>query len=276
VTLPLLGEVDTTAFSLPVFTLVLAGLDSFNPCAFFVLFFLLSLLIHVHSRARMLLVGGTFVFFSGLLYFLFMSAWLNLFVLAGNRAAINIVAALVALVVAALNVKDFFFFEQGVSLVIPERAKPRLFDRMRGIVQAGSLPAMLAGTVALAVAANTYELLCTAGFPMVYTRALTLHGLRPAHYYLYLAFYNVIYVVPLCGVVLFFVATLGSHKLTEWQGRVLKLLSGCMMGGLGAVLLVKPSLLSSVVVSVSLLLGSLAAAFMLAFAVRSWEKRVQG
>ena len=84
VQLPLLGKIDLRTLSLPAFTLVLAGLDSFNPCAFFVLLFLLSLLVHARNRGHMLIIGGTFVFFSGLVYFLFMAAWLNLFLVAAN------------------------------------------------------------------------------------------------------------------------------------------------------------------------------------------------
>ena len=81
----------------------------------------------------------------------------------------------------------------------------------------------------LALAANMYELLCTAGFPMVYTRTLTLHGLESSTYYLYLALYNLIYVIPLIIIVGVFTLTLGARKLTVNQGRLLKLLSGLMM-----------------------------------------------
>ncbi|HEY6006886.1 MAG TPA: hypothetical protein VIU40_01080 [Geobacteraceae bacterium] len=257
ITVPLFGTVDAATLSLPFFTLVVAALDSFNPCAFFVLFFLLSLLIHVHSRTRMLLIGGIFVFFSGLVYFLFMAAWLNLFLLVGHLPAVTAGAGIVAVVIAAINIKDFFFFEEGVSLVIPDQAKPRLFERMRRIVRAGSLPAMVGSTVVLAAAANAYELLCTAGFPMVFTRVLTLRGLSTARYYLYLAGYNLVYVVPLAAIVAIFVVTLGSRKLTEWQGRLLKLLSGSMMLALGGVLLIRPTLLNNMFASGALLAAAL-------------------
>ncbi len=256
--LPLIGTVDTTRLSLPVLTLVIALLDSFNPCAFFVLFFLLSLLVHAHSRQRMVIIGGIFVLFSGLLYFLFMAAWLNFFLLFGQLKAITITAGIVATAIATLNIKDFFFFKRGISLVIPEQAKPKLFERMRQIMHAGSLPAMLAATVFLAFAANSYELICTSGFPLVFTRALTLESLPLPGYYLYLAIYNVIYVIPLACIVVFFVVTLGSRKLSEWQGRVLKLLSGSMMLTLGIVLLVRPSLLTNSMVSAGLLLLAVA------------------
>ncbi len=259
VAIPFWGEVYTSNMSLPVLTVMIAAMDAFNPCAFFVLFLLLGILVYTHSRKTMVLVGGIFVFFSGFIYFLFMSAWLNLFMLFGRIGIITSVAAIVALTVAVLNIKDFFFFKKGVSLVIPEGAKPRLFERMRNLLKKGSLPSMLTGTIVLAIAANSYELLCTAGFPMIYTRVLTLHGLPTPQYYLYLVFYNLIYMVPLAGIVVLCSVTLGARKFTERQGQVLKLISGLMMLCLGTVLLVEPRLLHNVFISAGLLLLSLAA-----------------
>jgi thiol-disulfide isomerase/thioredoxin len=265
---PFLGKISPASLSLPVFTIVVAGLDSFNPCAFFVLFFLLSLLLHTHSRKKMLLVGGTFVLFSGLIYFLFMMAWLTIFLLLGNLPVITIVAGSVALLVSVINIKDFFFFNKGISLVIPEKSKPKLFERMRNLLRKDSLPAMLTGTVVLAVFANSYELLCTAGFPMIFTRALSLRHLSQPEYYLYLTFYNLIYIIPLLVIVLVFVITLGSRKLTLWQGRVLKLVSGLMMLGLGLVLLITPSLLNNALTSATLLAIVVAAAALIVYLVK--------
>ena len=256
--LPLVGAVDPAALSLPALTLVLAGLDAFNPCAFFVLLFLLSLLVHARDRARMLLIGGVFVFFSGAIYFVFMAAWLNLFLLLGELRFITLLAGLLAVVIGGLNVKDYFAFRRGPSLSIPEAAKPGLFKRMRGLVSGERLPALLAGTVALAIVANSYELLCTAGFPMVYTRTLTLHQLSTGAYYLYLLAYNLIYVLPLLAIVLVFAWTLGARKLQEREGRLLKLLSGTMMAGLGVLLLLYPEGLSEVWVSLGVIAGALA------------------
>jgi hypothetical protein len=203
----------------------------------------------------MLFIGGIFVLFSGLIYFLFMAAWLNVFLVVGQIAAITIAGGVVALIVGIINVKDFFLFKQGVSLVIPESAKPKLFERMRGLLKAPTMPALVAGTVVLAISANAYELLCTAGFPMVYTRVLTLHKLTSSQYYQYLVLYNIVYVVPLAIIVAVITATLGARKLTEWQGRQLKLLSGLMMLSLGAVLVVNPALLNNALASVVMLAG---------------------
>jgi thiol-disulfide isomerase/thioredoxin len=268
VNLPFVGMVDVKAFSLPVLTLVLAGMDAFNPCAFFVLLFLLSLLVHARSRPRMAIVGGTFVLFSGLVYFVFMAAWLNVFLIAGELRVITIIAGLLALTVAALNIKDFFWFKAGPSLSIPESAKPGLFKRMRGIVATGSLGPMLASTVLLAIVANSYELLCTAGFPMVYTRVLTLAQLETWQYYAWLAVYNVIYVIPLLVIVIVFVKTMGARKLSESEGRVLKLVSGFMMLGFGLLLLLAPQMLTNPLASILVLVVAVAVALVAARIVK--------
>ena len=114
----------------------------------------------------------------------------------------------------------------------------------------------MVGTVALAFVANSYELLCTAGFPLVFTRILTLNDLPTVSYYLYLVLYNVVYVIPLLLIVGLFVWTLGARKLSEQGGRLLKLLSGLMMLGLGSVLIVAPDALQSLVVAPVILLAA--------------------
>ncbi len=263
VVLPLFGEVDAGRFSLPVLTVVLAGVDAFNPCAFFILLFLLSLLVHAESRARMLLVGGIFILTSGVVYFAFMAAWLNVFLAFGEIRLVTFVAGVFAVLLALVNIKDYFWFRRGVTLSIPEKAKPGLYQRMAGLIRAESLAALVTGTLLLAIAANTYELLCTVGFPMLFTRVLTLGALPPATYYLYLLFYDVIYVLPLFAIVLVFTFTLGSRKLSEEEGRVLKLLSGLMMLGLGALLTLAPEKLDHLLTALTLPLGAVGLTFLI-------------
>jgi hypothetical protein len=268
--LPLLGDLEASRLSLPVLTVLIAGMDAFNPCAFFVLLFLLSLMVHQRDRRRMLIIGGVFVLFSGLMYFAFMAAWLGLFRIVGGLPWVTAAAGVLAAVMGAVNVKDFFAFKAGVTLSIPESRKAGLFRRGREIIAAGSLHAMLAATVLLAMAANFYELLCTAGFPMVYARLLTMQVHSPAWHLAYLAFYNVIYVLPLLLIVLAFVRTMGARKLTEREGRLLKLLSGLMMLSLGLLLLVAPERLNDLSVALGLML---AAGMITGLAARLTRKR---
>jgi hypothetical protein len=268
INLPLIGALDPSSLSLPALTLVLAGLDAFNPCAFFVLLFLLSMMVHQKSRSRMLLIGGVFVAISGLMYFAFMAAWLNVFQLFGHLAWVTLAAGALAVFVGVVNVKDFFAFENGLTLSIPESKKPDIFRRTRGILGAGSLPAMIAATAFLAITANFYELLCTAGFPMVYTRLLTLADLGSAGRYGYLAAYNLIYVLPLAAIVVVFARSLGARKLSEREGRLLKLLSGVMMLELGALLLLAPERVSQAGIAFGLMTVAVLVTFIAAKATR--------
>ena len=243
INVPVIGKVDPKKVSLPIFTVVIGFLDGFNPCAMWVLCFLLTLLIHARSRKKIILIGSIFVFFSGLVYFLFMTAWLNFFLLVGYVNVLRIIIAIIAIVMGLISIKDFFLFKKGLSLTIPEKAKPKLFKKMRSLVYAQALPAVIIGTVVLAFTANTFELLCTAGFPAVYTRILTLNNLPSVVYYFYLALYNIVYVIPLAVIVTMFAVTMGAHKFTEKQGRILKLIAGLLMLALGLILILKPALL---------------------------------
>ncbi len=251
--LPGFGRVDLGAWSLPLVAVTLGLLDSFNPCAFFVLLFLLSLLVNARSRARMLTIGGLFIVVSGGVYFLFMAAWLNLFLVLGQIGWMTLAAGLLAIVIGALNVKDFYRPGAGPSLSIPERAKPGLYQRMRQLVSAERMSTMIVATLLLAIFANAYELLCTAGLPMVFTRILTLETLPLPVYYAYLALYCAAYIVPLLGIVAAFSLTLGRHKLTDREGRLLKLLSGLMMLALGFVLALRPAWLNHIGVTLLLI-----------------------
>ena len=261
---PLLGELDPSRLSLPVLTLVLAGLDAFNPCAFFVLLFLLSMLTHQGSRRRMLLIGGVFVAVSGLMYFAFMAAWLNVFQVFGHFAWVTLAAGALAVFVGTVNIKDFFAFKQGLTLSITDSGQSAIARRVAGLLRLEHLPALFAATLVLAVAANFYELLCTAGLPMVYTRLLTLADLSAGARYAYLAAYNLIYVLPLGAIVALFARSLGARRLTEREGRLLKLLAGLMMLGLGAVLLLAPELAARPGLALGLMAGAVAITFVAA------------
>lgn len=205
-----------------------------------VLLFLLSLLVNLRDRLKMALIAGTFVTVSGLVYFAFMAAWLNMFLLIGLSRPIQIGLGGIALFVGAVNVKDFFSLHRGITLSIPESAKPGLYARIRGILQAENLIGALVGIVILAGLVNIVELLCTAGFPALYTQILTLQQMPSWEYYGYLGLYNLAYILDDSLMVTIAVVTLSRRKLQERAGRWLKLTSGLVMAGLGAVLLLQP------------------------------------
>ena len=244
INIPFLGSIDPKTVSLPLLTAVVGLLDGFNACAMFVLLVLLGILIRMGSRKRMALVAGTFVFVSGFVYFLFMSAWLNLFEYIGSVAIAFTIVGIIAVVVGIVNIKDFFFFKKGPSLSIPERFKPGIFGKMREIVEHESVLIMLGAAVVLAISVNFVEFLCTFGLPMVYTKVLAEQQLPPLAKYGYLALYQVFYMLDDGIMVAVAVITLSSRKMTERYGRALKLICGLMMLVLGIVLILNPGLMA--------------------------------
>lgn len=244
VSLPWVGEIDPRAVPLPVFTLAVGLLDGLNPCAMYVLVVLLGILLHVGSRRRMALYGFAFVAVSGIVYFLFMTAWLGLFALGGLSRTLTAGLGVALAGMGILNLKDAVWLRRGPTLSVPERAKPGLFRRMRKVTAAASLPAALAGVVALAFVVNLVELGCTLGLPAMYTRVLSLRdGLGTAGRLGYVALYNLAYVVPLAAVVALFLVTLRRVVLGERAARALKGVSGALLLGFGLLFLLRPEIL---------------------------------
>lgn len=234
------SDFSVETLGLPLFTIAIGLVDGFNPCAMWVLTFLLSLLVGIGSRRRMVLIAGTFVLVSGLMYFAFMAAWLNAFLLIGYSRPLQLTLGGLALLIGAVHIKDFLAFQRGITLSIPESAKPTLFVRMRRVVTAQNVPASLLGVALLAILVNVVELLCTAGLPAIFTQILTLRDLSALEYYGYLALYNVAYVLDDALMVAAAVFTLARWRMQERQGRWLKLVSGLVISALGAVLVFAP------------------------------------
>lgn len=240
VDLPWFGKVNVEDAGMPIFTLAVGLVDGFNPCAMWVLLFLLSLLVNLKDRRKMFAIAGLFVFISGLVYFAFMAAWLETMSLFAYQRNLQRALGLLAVVVGGIHVKDFFAFKKGVSLSIPESAKSGINLRMRKIITAESLWAAMIGAAILAILVNLLELLCTLGLPMVYTSVLNQQGYPAWKNYAYLGLYNVAYMFDDSVMVIIAVVTLGKRKLQEKEGRWLKLVSGSLILILGLLLLFKP------------------------------------
>ena len=246
ITLPVLGEIRWRDWGMPAFTIAVGLIDGFNPCAMWVLMFLLSLLVNLRDRWKILAVAGTFVVISGVAYFAFMTAWLSVAKLVIFLRPAQLVLGVLGLIIGLIHIKDFFAFKKGVSLSIPDSTKPRLYDRMRRVVMAETVWAAIIGATVLAVLVNIIELLCTAGLPAMYTGILTMQKYPPWENYLYLLLYIAAYMFDDSVMVAIAVVTLGKNKLQERGGRILKLLSGIVIAGLGAVMIFKPNWLGAV------------------------------
>jgi glutaredoxin len=239
----LFGSVSVEKLGLPLFTTIIGLIDGFNPCAMWVLLLLLSILVNLKDRKRIIMIAGTFVFISGAVYFVFMAAWLNLFLIIGFSRTLQIIVGIFALLMGAIHIKDYFAYKQGFSLSIPDSAKPTIYSRIRDVINAENLPAAFIAVITIAIMVNLVELLCTAGLPAIYTQILTSQQLNTAQYYAYLLLYNIAYVFDDALMVGIVVYTLSKRSLQEGQGRLLKLLSGSVIFILGVMLIFAPALL---------------------------------
>ncbi len=236
---PLLGQIEPQKLSLPVLTVVLAAADGFNPCAMWVLVFLVGLLLGVESRPRRWLLGGTFIVASALVYFLIMAAWLNTLLFLGAVAWIRIVIALVALLAGVGGLRDFYRNEQ-ICMVTAAPAKRAVLERMRRLALSSRLPLALLGITLLALAVNVVELLCSAGIPAVYTQYLALSSLPAWQHYAYLGFYVLVFMADdlmvFAGAMLALEITGLNQRYTRWS----KLVGGVVLLVIGILMLLKP------------------------------------
>ena len=229
--------------SLSMFTIIIGLLDGFNPCSMWVLLFLLTLLVYSGSRKRMLFVGGLFILTSGIGYFVFMAAWFNFFKLTGFFSYMKVFVGIAAIIFGLVNIKEMFFFKKWFSFSIAEKHKSRLFSKMRYLVHEASIPAIIIGIVSLALTVNFVELLCTAGFPAIYSKVLAMNNLGMVQNYLYMLLYIIMYELDdliVLGVVLWFFK---SRKLSQKEGKWMKFIAGILMLILGLILILNPSLL---------------------------------
>lgn len=266
------GKIDVSELSLPVLTIILGAMDSINPCSFFILLFLLSILLYTRSRKRMILIGSIFIFFSGFIYFIIMVLLLQAFNLTGEQVFVTILAGLIAIIFGILNIKDFFFFKKGPSASIPDSKKSKLYGQMRKIVKITSIPSLIVATIILAVSANTIELLCSLNLPVIYTAVLTFSNVGISEAYLFLILYNLIYVLPLIIIAAIVVITLGRKKLSEFQGRMLKLFSGILIFSLGETLLINPGMLADLSIVILIPIFTLIVTLIIYFISKFFEK----
>lgn len=230
-------KISLDQIGLPLFTLAMGLLDGFNPCSIWVLILILSLLTPMQKRLRMFAVAGVFVAVEGIAYFIFMAAWLNLFLLIGLSRTSEIIIAGIAIFAGAINLKDFWAYGWGITLSIPKSAKPSIYGGIRRILQAENLTGALIGAAVLAILVQIVEFLCTSGFPALYTRILTLRQVSDLGYYGYLLLYNAAYMLDDIIVLSIGIFTLSQRRLQEREGRWLKLISGVVMVGLGIYLM---------------------------------------
>ena len=244
--LPLLGEVDLSTQSLLVSTLLISFVDGFNPCSLWVLSMLLALTLHTGSRKKVLLIGLVFLTVTAAVYALFITGLFTVLTVVNFMGWIQVVVALVALFFAVVNIKDYFWYKEGLSFTIADSEKPGIYARMRRIMDASqSFGGLMGATVVMAAGVSLVEFSCTAGFPVVWTNLLSAQKVTALTFVLLLLVYMLVY--QLDELVIFFsaVLTLRASRLEEKQGRILKLIGGLLMLTLAVVMLVNPALMNN-------------------------------
>ena len=243
--LPLLGAVDLGAQSLAISTALIAFVDGFNPCSMWVLSILIALTLHTGSRKKVLVIGLVFITVTAAVYVLFIAGLFTVLSVVSFLGWIQVVVALLALIFAAVNIKDYFWYKEGVSFTIADDKKPGIYQRARNILNASqSFWGMVGATVVMAAGVSLVEFSCTAGFPVLWTNLLAAQNVTPATFALLLALYMVVYQIDELGLFLFAVFTLKASKLEEKHGRILKLVGGMLMLTLAVVMIVDPSLMN--------------------------------
>jgi glutaredoxin len=244
VRLPLLGEVRTASLSLPALTALLAAADGFNPCAMWVLVFLLGLLAGMKDRARMWLLGIAFVAASALVYLLILGAWLNVLLLAGSVAFVRVAIGVVALAGGGYYLKEFVTnADMRCEVTAPERRR-RVLERLKALAQRPDLVPALAGIVLLAFAVNVVEFLCSAGIPAVFAQVLALSELGPWAYLGYLVLYVAVFMLDDLVVLVAALKTLEVTGLTGRYARWSNALGGVALAAIGALLIFRPEWLA--------------------------------
>ncbi|MCF7890170.1 hypothetical protein K9M78_03020 [Candidatus Bipolaricaulota bacterium] len=246
INLPFVGTVDLSSMSAFMSTALIAFVDGFNPCSLWVLTFLLGLLIYTKSRKKIVIVGLTFLAVTASAYGLFILGLFSAFQYIGQLLWIRVLVAVIAFSFGLVNIKDYFWFKEGISFTIPESVKPKIADKFRNLTQKShSLPALVGATVLMALGITLAELPCTAGFPVVWTGILNTQGVSGATFGILFLIYMVIYLLDELLVFGTVSITLQSSKLQEEHGRALKLVGGTLMLTLAVSFLFAPELMNS-------------------------------
>jgi hypothetical protein len=238
INLPLIGEIDPTDYSLPALAVILGFVDGFNPCAMWVLVYLISIIATLRDRKRIWLIVGSFVLASGVLYFLFMTAWLNVFLLIGYIRPVTIVIGLVALGGGILQIREVIETKGAiVCKVTDEESRKKTMTRIQEIVSSPITLGTIVGIIALAFTVNSVEFACSFGIPAVFTRVLSLASLTTFQYYGYILLY--VFIFMLDDLVIFGTAAFAlTSSLGDRYAKYTRPVGGTILIILGALLLV--------------------------------------
>ena len=251
IVLPIVGEISIENKSPLFFSAVFGILDGFNACAMAALAFLLSVLIGIGDRRELILLGGTFILVSGIVYFLFMAAWLNIFLVLPHLDIITYAVGILMIIMGVCVLKEFF---DGVVCKLCEvdakksnwfsYNQKKLMEKARNVLSSQKSMFLTIGAVIfIAAGINTIELVCSFGLPVAFTKILTSYDLTPAMHYFYLIVYDIFYMLDDFIVFLIAVFTFNLVQESDKFIRGSKLISGILLLFLGIVMIFFPGVL---------------------------------
>lgn len=243
-TIPILGKIDAKKVSLPIMAMVIGFVDGFNPCAMWVLIFLISMLLGMKDKKKMWTLGLIFLISSGLVYLLFMLAWLNIAVSLSSIRWIQLIISAVALIGAFVNLRSYFKSvikkDEGCE-VVDNKKRKKLMERIKKYTSEKSFLLAMLGVMALAFSVNLIELACSAGLPLIFTQVLALNNLNALQYGIYIFIYLLFFLID--DIVVFVIA-MKTFELTGISTKYTKyshLIGGLIMLIIGLLMIFKPS-----------------------------------
>jgi len=243
--LPIIGEVKLANFSLILGAIFIGLIDGFNPCAMWILVFLITLLINMKNRKKMWILGLAFILTSGLIYYIIMMSWLQIAVKLALIRAFQIIIGVLALIMAIFSIRHFYKqmrIESGCVVSNPLE-KRKLMVKIKKIINHNSLWLALVGIISVAISVNIIELACSAGLPVVYSTMLAFHELSIFESALYILVYVIFFIFD--DLLIFTIAAV-SFRVTGISNKYAKysnLIGGIIMIGLGILLLFFPEIL---------------------------------
>ena len=239
--LPLLGDVDLKSVSIPLVATILGFIDGFNPCAMWILLFLINLLFGMKDKKKAWTLGLLFLLISGFVYFLSMIG-IN-FVL--GIATINwmkIVIAIFILIFGILNLRKYLKIrkEEAGCTVVDDKKRKNLISRMKKIVNNKSFMLSIIGVIVLAASVNLIEMACSLGFPLVFNEVLTVNNVVGITRIIYLLIYIFFYMIDDIVVFAISMITLEATGITNKYNKLCTLISAIIMIIMGVLLILKP------------------------------------
>jgi hypothetical protein len=239
VRLPFFGEIDPTRYSLLALTALMGLSDGFNPCAMWVLVYLISLIAGIQDQRKIWWLVGTFVLASGMLYFLFMTAWLNTFLVIGYIRPLTQIIGLLAIGFGANHLYELAVTRGVIACNVGDvEQRQRAMKWARDIVAAPIGIGSLVLVVALAFTVNAIEFVCSAALPAIYTHILALTDLSTSAYYGYIALYVAFFMLD--DLVIFGFAAFAVQRIIDTRYAVFsRLVGGMILIGLGLWMLLR-------------------------------------